>query len=54
MGKAKKVRGERKKAKNLRPRDVELTKARGIGGGKAAFNDLVLTHPIDKSSPNLM
>jgi len=54
MGKAKKVRGERKKAKNLRPRDVELTKALDIAAGKAAFNDFVFTHPIDKSSPNLM
>ena len=46
--------GKAKKAKNLRPRDVELTKARGIAGGKAAVGDLVFTHPIDKSSPNLM
>jgi type VI protein secretion system component Hcp len=42
------------KVKNLRPRDVELTKARGVAGGKASFTDFVVTHPIDKSSPNLM
>lgn len=53
MGKPKKVRAERKKVKNLRPRVIDAAKAEAVAGGKVSFQDIHFTTSVNKASPNL-